>query len=258
MCETIYRIILLLYVYVSVCVCVCVCVCARARARVRICVPHVCVIICKGQKRLLGSPRLNYRGLWATDECRKLHFHLLGEQQDLLIAAPTSPLTMCIYNLTNQWGEIYFPCFIDKVIEVLSCQGTCSVAHSWQGHWNLQLAIFLFFSNSCSHLLTYIWCYVILCSLHIKQYNFIKDKSLVWIVNSCRYYNTKTWKAECVYWLVLCVNLTQVRAIREEGAQFRKCLHKVFSQLVINGKGHSEWWVVLGAIRKQAKHTMWS
>jgi hypothetical protein len=49
-----------------------------------------------------------------------------------------------------------------------------------------------------------------------------------------------------IYWLVLCINLTQARIIREEASveEMPPRDHKAFSQLVINGGGPSPLWVV--------------
>jgi hypothetical protein len=52
-----------------------------------------------------------------------------------------------------------------------------------------------------------------------------------------------------VYWLVLCVNLTQAGVITEKGASLEemppmRCSYKAFSQLVIKRRGPSPLWVV--------------
>ena len=60
-----------------------------------------------------------------------------------------------------------------------------------------------------------------------------------------------------LYWLVLCVNLTQTGVITEKGASMRSSC-EAFSQLVIKGKGPIvggaiPGLVVLGSIREQAE-----
>ena len=61
-----------------------------------------------------------------------------------------------------------------------------------------------------------------------------------------------------LYWVVLCVNLTQTGVITEKGVQFGEC--GAFSQLVIKGGepfvgGTISGLVVLGSIRKQAQQS---